>query len=120
MTYANALELEIVATYSDWSISGTSLMCSGTFDVDIFEALDRLNRNQADIAQIYREFFFNGLPIETLSERLISEIHIEHYAHAYRTLLSSGKAVQKMCIDLAIEVRGLLRVFGLRLPSRID
>ena len=41
-------------------------------------------------------------------------------AHAYRALLSSRKAVQKKCIDLANEVRGLFRVFGLRLPSRVD
>ena len=32
--------------------------------------------------------------------------------HAYRVLLSSRKAVQKKCIDLADEVRGLFRVSG--------
>ncbi len=36
------------------------------------------------------------------------------------TLPSSRKAVQRKCIDLANEVRGLFRVFGLRLPSRVD
>lgn len=41
-------------------------------------------------------------------------------AHAYRALLNSRKAVQKKCIDLANEVRRLFRVFGLRLPSRVD
>ncbi|MCU9840571.1 recombinase family protein [Ruegeria sp. WL0004] len=85
--YAKAQGLEVVATYSDRAISGASLMRSGmqallrdarggTFDVVISEALDRLSRNQADIAHIYQEFCFNGLPIETLSEGLISEIHI--------------------------------------------
>lgn len=41
-------------------------------------------------------------------------------AHALRALLSRRKAVQKKCIDLANEGRGLFRVFGLRLPSRVD
>ena len=37
-----------------------------------------------------------------------------------RVLLSSRKAIQKKCIDLANEVRGLFRIFGLRLPPRVD
>ena len=41
-------------------------------------------------------------------------------AHAVRVLLSSRKAVQRRCIDLANEIRGLFRIFGLRLPSRIE
>ena len=41
-------------------------------------------------------------------------------AHAARALLSSRKAVQRKCIDLANEIRGLFRIFGLRLPSRVD
>ncbi|MEM9522681.1 MAG: hypothetical protein AAF982_01600 [Pseudomonadota bacterium] len=41
-------------------------------------------------------------------------------AHAVRALLRSGKAVRRKCIDLANEIRGLFRIFGLRLPSRID
>lgn len=40
--------------------------------------------------------------------------------HAVRALLSSRKAVQRKCIDLANEIRGLFRIFGLRLPSRIN
>lgn len=37
-----------------------------------------------------------------------------------RALLISREAVQRKCIDLANEIRGLFRIFGLRLPSRID
>ncbi|MFW8637612.1 recombinase family protein [Cribrihabitans pelagius] len=85
--YAKDQGLEVVVTYSDRATSGASLMRSGmqallrdarggTFDVLVSEALDRLSRNQADIAYIYQEFCFNGLPIETLAEGLISEIHI--------------------------------------------
>ncbi|WP_063297182.1 IS110 family transposase, partial [Pseudovibrio sp. Ad37] len=40
-------------------------------------------------------------------------------SHAMRTLLSSRKACLRKCIDLTNEVRGLLKVYGLRLPERI-
>lgn len=41
-------------------------------------------------------------------------------AHALRTLLRSRTAVQRKCIDLTNEVRGLFRVFGQQLPSHVD
>lgn len=61
-----------------------------------------------DIANVLRSGWFN--PVHMKSRE----------AHAVRALLSSRKAVQRKCIDLANEVRGLFRVFGLRLPPRID
>ncbi|MCG7518957.1 IS110 family transposase [Ruegeria sp. Ofav3-42] len=60
------------------------------------------------IANILRSGWFN--PVHVKSRE----------AHAIRALLSSRKAVQQKCIDLANEMRGLFRIFGLRLPSRID
>ncbi|UWQ81322.1 recombinase family protein [Leisingera sp. S132] len=85
--YAKAQGLEVVATYSDRAISGASLMRSGMqsllrdaqcgrFDVLISEALDRLSRDQADIARVYQQFCFHRIPIETVADGLISEIHI--------------------------------------------
>lgn len=71
-------------------------------------------RNKTDktdargIAQVLRSGWFGTVFIKSRE------------AHALRALLSSRKAVQKKCIDLANEVRGLFRVFGLRLPSRVD
>ncbi len=41
-------------------------------------------------------------------------------AHAVRALLSSRKTVKRKCIALANEIRGLFRIFGLRLPPRIE
>ena len=39
-----------------------------------------------------------------------------HYA---RALLSSRKAVLRKCIDLGNEIRGLLKVFGIKLPASL-
>lgn len=71
-------------------------------------------RNKTDrtdargIAQVLRSGWFNPVYVKSRE------------AHAVRALLSSRKAVQRKCIDLANEIRGLFRIFGLRLPSRID
>ncbi len=78
---------QIAGSYSDAAISGASLLRPGIqslladaqaskFDVVLCEALDRLSRNQADIARIYEQLTFNGIQIITLSEGDISELHI--------------------------------------------
>ncbi|MFN3526893.1 MAG: recombinase family protein [Paracoccus sp. (in: a-proteobacteria)] len=85
--YAARQGLTVVGVYSDRAVSGASLMRSGIqklmrdaqgggFDIVLSEALDRLSRNQADIAAIYQRFQFNGVAIETISEGHISELHI--------------------------------------------
>ncbi|MEZ0468782.1 resolvase, partial [Phaeobacter sp. SYSU ZJ3003] len=85
--YAARQGLKVIETYSDRAVSGASLMRrgmqkllqdgrSGLFDVVISEGLDRLSRNQADIAQIYQSFSFAEVMIETISEGQISEMHI--------------------------------------------
>lgn len=85
--YATRQGLTVVGTYSDRAMSGASLMRSGiqkllrdgrsgAFDVVISEGLDRLSRNQADIAQIFQSFLFSEITIETVSEGAISEMHI--------------------------------------------
>ena len=85
--YAARQGLKVVETYSDRAVSGASLMRSGmqkllrdgrsgAFDVVISEGLDRLSRNQADIAQIYQSLLFAEVMIETVSEGAISEMHI--------------------------------------------
>ncbi|WP_376867040.1 IS110 family transposase [Brevundimonas staleyi] len=40
-----------------------------------------------------------------------------HYA---RALLTSRKVMQRKCIDLENEIRGLLKVFGVKLPMRLS
>lgn len=85
--YAARQELEIIEIYSDRAVSGASLMRSGIqkllrdaqagrFDMVISEALDRLSRNQADIAGLYQQLQFRQIQIETVSEGAISELHI--------------------------------------------
>ncbi|MFV1877799.1 recombinase family protein, partial [Nioella sp.] len=85
--YAARQGLKVVEAYSDRAVSGASLIRpgvqkllresrSGSFDIVISEALDRLSRNQADIAQIYQSLLFAEVMIETVSEGAISEMHI--------------------------------------------
>lgn len=46
------------------------------FNIVISEALDRLSRNQADIAALYQNLTFAGVAIETLAEGQVSEMYI--------------------------------------------
>jgi len=77
----------IVQPYSDAAISGATLLRPGIqalmsdaaasrFDIVLCEALDRLSRNQADIARIYEQLSFHGVKVVTLSEGAITELHI--------------------------------------------
>lgn len=77
--YAARQGLEILDVYTDRAVSGASLMRSGiqsllrdsqtgSFHVVFSEALDRLSRNQADIATIYQRLQFQSIAIETVSE----------------------------------------------------
>ncbi|SDF46621.1 recombinase family protein [Limimaricola pyoseonensis] len=78
---------EIIDVYSDRSVSGASLIRPGVqallqdardirFDIVLCESLDRLSRDQEDIAGIYKRLSFAGLRIVTLAEGEISERHI--------------------------------------------
>ncbi|WP_169712135.1 recombinase family protein [Paracoccus contaminans] len=74
-------------TYTGRAALGASLLRSsiqqlladagaGPFDVVVAEALDRLSRNQADVASLHQQLAFHGVTIETLSEGPINELHI--------------------------------------------
>ena len=73
--------------YSDRGISGASLIRpgiqkllqdaqAGQFEIVVTESLDRLSRDQEDIAHIYKRIRFAGGRIVTLSEGEINELHI--------------------------------------------
>lgn len=48
------------------------------------------------------------------------EVHIKSIdSHHIRALLSSRKAVLDKCVDLENEIRGLFKVFGIKLPPRL-
>ncbi len=78
---------KIVQSYSDRAMSGASLMRpgiqelmqdarDGKFDLIMAESLDRISRDQEDIAGVYKRMCFAGAQILTLSEGPISELHI--------------------------------------------
>ncbi len=78
---------QAVQHYADHGISGASLIRpgvqalladaqSGKFEVVVAESLDRLSRDQEDVAGLYKRLTFAGVEIITLSEGRISELHI--------------------------------------------
>jgi len=49
-----------------------------------------------------------------------SQVHVKSLAsHHIRLLLSARKAVLSKCVDLENEVRGLFKVFGIKLPPKL-
>ena len=78
---------QIQNCYTDAGISGASLMRHGIqavmqaainseFDILLAEAMDRLSRDQEDIAGLFKRMEFAGVKIITLSEGEISSLHI--------------------------------------------
>ena len=88
------------------------------FDVVVMEARQvkgalSAMRNKTDkhdargIAQILRSGWY-------------SRVHVKSMAsHHIRMLLSSRKAVLSKCVDLENEVRGLFKIFGIKLPPKL-
>jgi DNA invertase Pin-like site-specific DNA recombinase len=77
----------VVDSYSDRAISGASLIRSGIqslladaqagrFDMVLSEALDRISRDQEDVAGVFKRLRFAGVTIFTLSEGEINELHV--------------------------------------------
>ena len=78
---------ELEQVYRDAAISGASTQRpgyqamldaarEGGFDIILAEALDRLSRDQEDIAGLYKRLKFAGITLFTLAEGEISELHI--------------------------------------------
>lgn len=79
---------KIVGSYKDAAISGASIIQrpgvqallqdaqAGKFDIVLAEALDRISRDQADVATIFKHLKFAGAKIVTLAEGEISELHV--------------------------------------------
>jgi len=79
---------QIVGSYEDAAISGASTVLRhgiqrmirdaqrGDFTVVLVEALDRISRDQADVATLYKHLKFAGVTIVTLAEGEISELHV--------------------------------------------
>ena len=85
VAHENGTAIEV---YTDYAISGSSLKNrpgirallndakSRRFDYVIAEALDRISRDQEDIAAIYKRLRHADIRLVTLAEGEISELHI--------------------------------------------
>ncbi len=79
---------KIAGAYKDSAVSGSSVIlrpgvqtlledaAHGEFDVVLAEALDRVSRDQADVAVLYKHLRFAGVGIFTLAEGEIDELHV--------------------------------------------
>ncbi|MER9864065.1 recombinase family protein [Mesorhizobium sp. M0185] len=78
----------VVGTYADAAVSGASIIRrpdvqrlladaqSGQFEIVLAEALDRLSRDQEDVAGLFKRLRFAGVRIVTLSEGAVDELHV--------------------------------------------
>jgi site-specific DNA recombinase len=78
----------VAGVYTDAAISGASILNrpglqqlledarAGLFDRVMAEALDRLSRDQEDVAGIFKRLAYGDIGIFTLSEGEVSELHI--------------------------------------------
>ena len=81
-------QVKVRDVFIDRAISGSSLharagiqalleeVARGEVDIVIAEALDRLSRDQEDIARIYKRLSFAQVTLVTLAEGEINELHI--------------------------------------------
>lgn len=86
--YAAHERWQVMGSYQDAAISGSSTILRsgiqqlvrdaqrGLFTVVLAEALDRISRDQADVATPYKHLKFAGVTIVTLAEGEISELHV--------------------------------------------
>jgi transposase len=69
---------------------------------------NKTDKNDArGIAQLLRSGWYSRVHVKSIE------------SHQVRALLTSRKAVLAKCIDLEQEIRGLFKVFGIKLPARL-
>jgi site-specific DNA recombinase len=85
--YAERQGWQIVEEYTDHAVSGASLLRpgiqalitdagQGRFQAVLAEAMDRLSRDQEDIAGLFKRMAFGSVKIMTLSEGEVSQLHV--------------------------------------------
>ncbi len=78
---------ELVQVYRDAALSGATTLRPGyqallegarlvAFDVVVAEALDRLSRDQEDVAGLFKRLRFSSIRLVTVAEGEISELHV--------------------------------------------
>jgi DNA invertase Pin-like site-specific DNA recombinase len=86
--YAEKEGLEIVAQYADRAKTGATLFDrdglmslmldakAGEFSAVIVESLDRISRDQEDLAAVFKRLAFVGVEIRTLNEGVATDVHV--------------------------------------------
>ena len=124
----------LTETYCDYAISGGHIMNrpaflklmndakDGLFDVVITEALDRLSRDQEDIAAVYKRLKHRGIRIITLAEGEVNELHIglkgTMNALQLKDLAAKTKRGQRGRVENGAIPGGL--TFGYRIVRKFD
>src|SRR6266567_7208968 len=79
---------KVVSAYKDAGISGSSMILrpgiqmllqdaqEGQFDLVLAEALDRVSRDQADVATLFKHLSFSRVRLVTTAEGEINELHV--------------------------------------------
>ncbi|MCG7509065.1 recombinase family protein [Mesorhizobium sp. IRAMC:0171] len=85
--YAERERWQVVEEYTDHAISGASLLrpgiqalisdgTRGRFNLILAEAMDRLSRDQEDIAGVFKRMSYSDVKIFTLSEGEVTHLHV--------------------------------------------
>jgi transposase len=121
IAYLDALDLDIaivgleagtLAQYLTYGLqsAGYEVVCMEARQVKaaLSAMRNKTDKNDArGIAQLLRSGWFSPVHIKSMD------------SHRIRLLLSSRKAVLSKCIDLENEIRGLFKVFGIKLPPKL-
>ena len=102
-TFAEVQGWQVTATYEDLAISGASkhrpefqrLVADAKarrFDVVVCEALDRLGRKLADVAELFDQLSFLGIGIHTLQQGPVTQLHIGMLGTMSQLFLADLKA----------------------------
>jgi transposase len=90
--------------------AGYEVICLGARQVSAALAAMRNKTDKNDargIAQILRTGWYSRVHVKSMESHLI------------RALLSSRKTILKKCVDIENEIRGLIRLLGIRLPGTL-
>jgi site-specific DNA recombinase len=131
---ACAMGGDVVGIYADYAVSGAHLKSrpeasrllkeaqESRFDVVISEALDRLSRDQEDVAGLYKRLCFANVKLITLSEGEVDELHVglkgTMNALFLRDLAAKIKRGQSGRIATGLSAGGLS--YGYRVVKKLD
>jgi len=120
-TYLQALDVDVsevgieagtLTQYLSYGLqaAGLEVICMESRQVKaaLSAMRNKTDKNDArGIAQVLRSGWYSRVHVKSMDSHLI------------RALLSSRKAVLSKCVDLENEIRGLFKVFGIRLPPKL-